>query len=356
MIVRDDPDFLRLPPEQAALFAAASESSFFSHPAWYDTMARHAREPNERIRLYIDSDKTEAGLVCRVGGSRGAGRLHGLTNFYSIEHAPILRPGERSGAALAALVGELGAERWSTVTIDTLDRDDPGYEALGDGLHRAGFIIQPFFNTATWYEDTRGLDFRRYLGARPSSLRNTFRRKSNALAAMKMDLRFADDRSALDSLIEDYEAVYRRSWKTSEPFESFMPALIRAAFDLGALRMGVIRIDGVPAAAQFWIVWRGRAVIYKLAHDEGFGNLSLGTVLTMRLAERVLDIDRPDEINFGRGDDDYKRLWLPRRRERWGLFAANPRTARGIVYGARIIAARVRDGLRARFAGASPRP
>ena len=121
------------------------------------------------------------------------------------------------------------------------------------------------------------------------------------------------------------------------------------AAQYGALRLGVLTIQGVPAAAQIWLLWKGRATIFKLVHAETFSKFSPGTVLTMHMMRMVLERDCPKEIDFGRGDDTYKKMWLSSRRERWGIEAANPRTVRGLALATRITAGLARDYLKNRF-------
>jgi hypothetical protein len=342
MNVHFEPEFLNLPTELKSLFAAASTSSFFSQAAWYDLMTQRARISSSTIRLYSDSTPPTVGLVMRSEGYR---RLHGFSNAYSLEYAPIMSAGIISCDPLRELIANVAKEDPSRerITFAALDPASDAYAALVEGFRLSGWSVKRFFDCGVWYEDTTGLGFSDYISSRPSILRNTFRRKEKAAAAAGTVISYLDDTSDLERMIEDYETIYQSSWKPQESFTDFIPNLIRLAFALGALRMCVAYIDGQPVASQFWLIWRGRAVIYKLAHSSRFDHLSLGTILTMRMMERVLDRDQPAEINFGRGDDPYKKIWLSRRRERWGLYAANPRTLRGAGTVARWLAAQGRN-------------
>ena len=328
MAVHDNPDFSRLSTPLADLFARAAERSFFALPLWYHVLARYGTETGSNVRIYADA-AARAALVCRL--SPGRHRLLSLSNYYSTEHGPVYAAG---GAALRQALGGLAREivdaRYDAVQLSGLDPHDESFAGLVNAFGAADLRPQPYFDSGTWYEETAGVDFDRYVAARPSALRNTWKRKSKTLAAAhRLDYVFHDDDATLAEGIRDYEAVYAESWKIAEPFPDFMPHLIRTAATVGALRLGILKVDGVPAAAQCWLAWRGRVTIYKLAHATRFEELSVGTILTMRMMERVLERDKPREIDFGRGDDAYKKSFLSHRRERWGLLIANPHTLAG---------------------------
>jgi hypothetical protein len=338
-----NPEFSRLPQDIAGLLAGAGEASFFSHPAWYAVFSGHALEAGAEPRLYTDAT-SGAGLLLQLAGSARRRELRSLANYYSCEHAVLLRPGVDVAAALAEIVANILAERprWDAVSLVGLDPTAHDFAALTAGFRRVGTVVRPYFDFGVWYQTTAGLSFADYCDGLPSQLLNTWKRKrKKLLGSPRLRLTYCDGESGLEEAIAAYETVYRASWKDPEPHPGFMPALMRTCAALGALRLAIYHLDGEPAAAQFWIVWRGRATIFKLAHDERFAGHSLGTLLTMELMERVLENDRPVEIDFGHGDDAYKKLWLPQRRERWGMLAANPRTPGGLALSVREISAQL---------------
>jgi hypothetical protein len=332
-------NFRELPDHVAAIFAKSGQHSFFSLLRWYDLMARHGIPPGHQTYVIADRELSPNVAIvlqeaARTSHARG---LSSLTNFYSIEHDIIAPPSADLRQGLSTIFSQILAlrPRLDCLRFSELDPAGSSYQEIWRALKNAGFLVECSFSTGTWYEDTEEVPFDDYLAKRPSVLRNTWRRKRRDLnrGAQLHTAAFFPGDIELEKAIADYEFTYAASWKAAEPFPQFMPSLMRLAAELQALRLGIYYIDGMPAAAQLWILWNGRAVIYKLAHNRKFDRMSLGTLLTMEMIERVLQTDRPHEISFGRGDDPYKKLWMSSRRERWNISAFNPRTISGLRLG-----------------------
>jgi hypothetical protein len=341
MKVFEGQQFLQLPDDVQFIFETSGPKSFFNLPGWYRLIAEHGLDSGSQAGLAIDSDTGVALAYRRTPHERSLGSC---TNLYSCEFDVL--GDHANAAAIRDLARQLvsSARPLDSVRWEGLDPASLHFAALLEGSRAAGLAAKPYYAWPNWYERTLGIDFGQYLSTRPSVLRNTWKRKRTALErSATADYRFHKQGEDPGLLTAVYEVVRERSWKAAEPFPAFIPGLIRLAAGLGALRFGILTIDGEPAAAQFWLVWGGRATIYKLVYADKFVSFSPGTLLTMEMMRIVLEEDRPFEIDFGRGDDEYKKLWLGSRRERWGIEAANPRTWRGLAHAVRIQAAIIRD-------------
>ena len=329
-----------LPAGYEALFARAGAADFCLGRAWFESLAAATLEAGERLGIAgIEAGGAGAApLACLVGRHRerdpaflGARSFTSLSNYYTLRYAPLV-DGAEVGAALIELALGLRARRprYGVLHFEPLAAGAPLLDDLAAALRAAGLVTRRYFRFGNWYDDIRGLAFCDYLAGRPGALRHTFLRKSARLArAGSARLEVVQDGAALPDALAHYERVYAASWKRAEPHPGFIRHLAGALADAGALRLGLLRLDDRPIAAQIWILWGGVATLYKLAHDRAFDGLSPGTVLTMGMLERLLDDERIAELDLGAGDDPYKRLWASRRRERFGLVAFDPVTWRG---------------------------
>ncbi len=340
MKLYDNPDFRALSPEIERLFSQGG--SFFDLSGWYDLVARFGLRPDWRPVLVVDDDASAALVLQR----NARGDFVSCVNPYTCKHALLGKPEAISRLAHRFAAAAPGKFR---ILLRDLGPETPAFEAALEGFRAARFRAKPFFGWGNWYESVAGKTFDDYLTARPSSLTNTSRRKLTALQKEPRILfqlhRPGED---VESFIADYNDVHLGSWQQTEPFPLFMPELIRFANRLGALRIGILKIDGENAAAQFWIIWRAKALIFKLAYASKFRGHSPGTLLTMHMLSDIFAHDAPEEIDFGRGDDEYKKLWVSMRRERWGIEAVNPRTVRGALLAARMGLAAIRSRVLAR--------
>lgn len=337
-------DFGNLPDDVRETLWRTGRESFFNLPEWYRLVAEHGSAEGTRTGLAVGRG---VGIGLAFSRSRRDRILRSCTNLYTCEYSIL---GDcLTTQSIVNFIDEYVTfvESLDGLRFEGFHPEDPSFSVVMEGIRLAGFVAKPYRGWVNWFEPTSGTSFQDYVSTRPSLLQNTWRRKSSALQkATDSIFRICRAIEDVEPLIATYENLREQSWKSAEPYPEFIPGLIRVAARLGALRFGVLSIDGVPAAAQFWIVWDGRATIYKLVHAEKFADYSPGTLLTMEMMRNVLEDDRPSEIDFGRGDDAYKKLWLRSRRERWGIEAANPRTWRGFRLSLRIGLALARNRMR----------
>lgn len=315
-----------VPEAYAACFAAPAEAVFASR-GWFDLLDSAAR-PNGL-----------AGAVLGLGGDgilpvwcrkRGARMVPvcGMTAPYTLTFGPLARKGADRAALAVALAGAV--RRCGVLRLDALDREAAGFEDWLGGLRAAGVVVHRFAHFGNWSEVVAG-DYESWFASRPGTLRNTIRRRTRR-AGGQAAITVIRSGDGLDAAIADFERVYARSWKPPEPYPDFNAACMRRLAAEGVLRLGIMRNAQGPIAAQYWAVSGRTGFLLKLAHDRTAEALSPGTVLTAHMVRILLDEGDIHRLDFGCGDDAYKRLWVAERRQRVGVILIDPRRPLGLAW------------------------
>ena len=187
--------------------------------------------------------------------------------------------------------------------------EDGTAEKLAAAFRSAGWIVLSEACDTNHILRVQGRDYAAYLASLPGKLRTTLKRK-----AKKVDITLSTRFDAQDWAA--YEDIYAESWKPEEGDPALLRRFAEQESEAGRFRFGMARYQGEPVAAQFWTVDEGTAYIHKLAHRESAKPVSPGTSLTAALFERVIDTDKVALVDFGTGDDPYKRDWMEEVRER----------------------------------------
>jgi len=329
--------FYELPGSARKLCESMTQVRWFDSLDWYQCLWSTVLEGTAQLRLYVVSDEAGDALACLFCRSSDKRRreLSGLSNYYTMDFSPLVKPGVDAGEAGRALAKHIGSERprWRTIQFDYLKGSNPATTFLVDALAQAGFAVYRHHQYDNWYLACQGTSFENYYAARPSRLRNTVERKSRKLYKLHQ-VTFKLFRSPADDIergMRDYTAVYESSWKKPEPYPAFMPELARRLAMHDSLRLGVLYVDGQPAAAQFWITTQAEACIYKLAYDEKYADFSVGAVLSREMFRQALDVDHTSCIDYGVGSESYKREWMSGVRAITGIRAHSWKTGLGLV-------------------------
>lgn len=258
---------------------------------------------------------TTATLVLR---EPARGHFESCAHWYSFLHRPLFSGGDAPDAALTALARAL-RRRAATVTLRPVPERDGSARRIAAAFRAGGWVVRREAASVSHWLDLNGLDFDGWWASRPGALRSTVARKGRkGIVDLSLVDRFDADVWAA------YETIYAASWKPSEGHPAFLRDFAMAEGAAGRLRLGLARIDGAPVAAQFWTVEDGAAFIHKLAHLEDRVAASPGTLLSHALFRHVIERDRVTRVDFGTGDDRYKRDWMNRRDPLWRFAMYNP--------------------------------
>lgn len=294
----------------AALLSPGMQHAPFDRLAWWQGLAEHCG----LVPLLVvarDGDDAAVLPLQRVNG-----HLSGLANWYSFRLRPVSSPGSDAAGLLTALARDLGRHA-ARVTLSGLPQEDGSADLTEAAFRKAGWIALREACDSNHVLHVEGRSYDDYLAGRPGPLRTTLKRKTG-----KVDVRILSGFDA--DAWSDYEDIYGESWKPSEGSPDFLRGFAQAEGAAGRLRLGLAYAEGRAIAAQMWTVEGGVAFIHKLAHREEAKPLSPGTVLSAALFRHVIDEDKVDLVDFGTGNDGYKRDWMEDVRPRYRLDMLRP--------------------------------
>lgn len=281
----------------------------FDRAEWYALLAAAGQVP-------LVASAGDGATLVQMVLTRANGRIEPLRNWYSFTWRALGGDQRTLGELARSLKGET-----HRVTLWPVPDEDGSATRLERAFEAAGWQVRREACDHNHVLPVAGRSFAEYWATRPGQMRTTLKRKAKKVEVTILD-RF--DPAAW----EEYEAIYRESWKPEEGDPALLRRFAEQEGAAGRLRLGLARAEGVAVAAQFWTVENGIAYIHKLAHREDAKPLSAGTTLSAALFERVIDGDKVDLVDFGTGNDPYKRDWMELDRPRYRIDCLDPRQPR----------------------------
>ncbi|HTM11115.1 MAG TPA: GNAT family N-acetyltransferase [Verrucomicrobiae bacterium] len=190
------------------------------------------------------------------------------------------------------------------------------------------------------YIELTGATWDSYLASLGASHRANFQRR---LKQLRRDFTFRFESAATEEQRRDFLAalidLHRRRWRDkgrSEAFStpdmvSFHDELSQRALERGWLRLFILSLDDLPAAALYGFHHHGRFYFFQSGLDPDYARYSTGLV-AMGLTIRFALEEGAQEYDLLHGSETYKFLWARSTREIHKL-EVYPPSAAGFLYG-----------------------
>ncbi|HKE45079.1 MAG TPA: GNAT family N-acetyltransferase [Steroidobacteraceae bacterium] len=327
----------RIPTEVRRRIETCSTNRYDQTWAWHEAYVEHLLGGKDQLKLAVVSDGATQQPVGWLPLQRMPGRFplaphitRSLSNYYCVNSAPLWFEPVDEVEASRALAAALATD--PRLDLAPLDKQSGFFATVCETLERAGYVVEPYFRFGNWYRPITESGFAEYEKQLPGAVRNTVIRKRKRLEKTgRLDIHIVQQPHEVDAALNQFEAVYARSWQRHEAYPRFIREVARRYAANGWLRLGVLRLNDQPLAAQIWFKVGDTAAIFKLVYDEQYAEYSPGSVLTRELLRQAIDVDRVKTVDYLSGDDEYKRQWMSDRREMWGIRAQRLASVGGII-------------------------
>jgi len=337
-----------LPSASRTLFGDA-RTRIFQSREWYEHFQRHGMPAGDRLRMFMaGTDPGERpvalfpAIFSRLYSAHPRARLLHFLGPEGLPYEPMLAPDcEDSRNAVESVVRFVRADRraYDVLRFSPLGPHSPFLGHLVNALRECHYRIQIYQIQGDRYETTAGRSSAEYLAARPAPLRNMLGTAGRMLFECgRASFVLYRDPADAGSAWRECASILRETDERNPEHSEYLPGLVRLAAEAGVLRLGLLTLDGQPAAMQLWIVAANVAQCLRIAQITRFGGLPLDDMLTERITHHLIDADRVVELDFGYIIEEFAAHWAPQTRQRVGIIAFNTHTRRGLKGALRHIA------------------
>lgn len=348
---------LHLHPDHDSLLGASGNRSVFLTADWLETWFSCFGSDHDVLNLAVNRRGELIGsaplVVVPAKGSTDVRRLVVAGQQpTSGEHLDLVaeRGSESTvaGAVAKVLTGAL-RRRWDVLTVQRILADSEVLGPFATALRAAGCRTSVAASGTSPYAVLPG-SMDDFLAGKSKNFRSQLRQSRNRLArAGEVTICHLGRGLDLDGGLEEVFRLHRTRWGDTSSFDTdeklaFHRRLGRRLAERDRLFLSLLSVDDTVVGARYDFVFDDRIWCIQGGWDPDRASSRPGMILT----EDVLrwGIERGlSEYDFLGGPADYKKRWSTAERPLVTLVAANPWTIRGRLYGLRMAAQTVRDGL-----------
>ena len=309
-----------------SLLPKTPRASFFHTFDWFATYWKHFGDERRMRVLVMRSGGTPIGIVplCVQRERYHIGEVRVLTyplSDWGFWYSPI-GPNQSASMFMALRHIRDTPRDWDMVDLRWIPAEDSNSSNATRAFRAAGWNPQKSLYQESSVVRLTEHDWESYFASRSKKWRSETRRQLRALQRdHQLEFQRYRPEGAAEGddnprwgLFEDCLAISRNSWQAEsktgntlchEHVEPFLRDCHAVAAKLGMLDVGLLRIDGRPAAFQYNYCYQGNVYGLRMGYDRNYSQQGLGNVvLNYTLEDSFVRGDR--QLELGVGDYPFK--------------------------------------------------